>query len=44
MVEKELLQWLIDGEPWVIYRTQLDLLGKNGGDAEVVAAGHMIGC
>ncbi len=31
-----LINWLLDGEPWVRYRTQIDLLGLSENDKEVV--------
>lgn len=42
MVESELLHWLLEGEPWVVYRTLRDLLGRDAGDADVVAARRAI--
>jgi hypothetical protein len=33
--KKELLKWLLTGEPWVMYRTLTDLLNKNEKDKEV---------
>jgi hypothetical protein len=32
------IEWLLNGEPFVKYRTLIDLLGKNQNDKEVVAA------
>ena len=34
----ELEQWLLDGPPWVAYRTRVDLLGQSEDDPEVLAA------
>jgi hypothetical protein len=34
----DLLQWLLDGEPWVAYHTRLDLLGQPETDPAVQAA------
>lgn len=42
MVESDLLQWLLDGEPWVVYRTLRDLLGRDDVDADVLAAQRAI--
>ena len=32
------MEWLLQGEPWVEYRTRLDLLGQSDGDTGVIAA------
>ena len=32
------IDWLLEGEPWVAYRTRLDLLGQSEQDAQVMAA------
>lgn len=32
------IDWLLEGEPWVAYRTRLDLLGETESDREVEAA------
>ncbi len=32
------LDWLLGGEPWVVYRTRLDLLRQDAHDAVVGAA------
>jgi hypothetical protein len=32
------IDWLLEGEPWVEYRTRLDLLGESEQDAQVLAA------
>jgi hypothetical protein len=32
------LEWLLEGEPWIEYRTRLDLLGQSEKDPEVRAA------
>lgn len=31
-------EWLLEGPPWVQYRTRIDLLGQSGTDSEVVRA------
>ena len=33
---KEIIEWLLEGEPWVEYRTRVDLLGQSENDFEVV--------
>ncbi|MBN2391277.1 MAG: hypothetical protein JXR84_11155 [Anaerolineae bacterium] len=33
-----IVDWLLEGEPWVEYRTRVDLLGQPEGDPQVVAA------
>ncbi len=30
--------WLLEGEPWIEYRTRIDLLGQSEKDSEVVSA------
>jgi len=37
-LKKDVLQWLLDGEPWVIYRTLTWLLDKDEKDNSVMAA------
>ncbi|MFH0897055.1 MAG: hypothetical protein V1850_03275 [Candidatus Bathyarchaeota archaeon] len=32
----ELIRWLLEGEPWVEYRTRVDLLGQSENEAEVL--------
>ena len=32
------IDWLLDGEPWIVYRTRLDLLGHPEDDPQVIAA------
>ena len=32
------IEWLLAGEPWIEYRTRLDLLGKSENDPNVKAA------
>ena len=32
------IEWLLQGEPWVEYRTRLDLLGQSDTDPQVIAA------
>jgi hypothetical protein len=34
----KVIDWLLQGSPWVQYRTRLDLLGQSDRDAEVIAA------
>jgi len=36
LLEKELVQWLLAGEPWVVYHTLTDLLDKDEKDNVVV--------
>jgi hypothetical protein len=38
LLKEGLVSWLLDGEPWIIYRTLTDLLGKEEKDKAVVAA------
>jgi hypothetical protein len=38
LLKVELLEWLLEGEPWVVYRALVDLLGRNERDEEVVKA------
>jgi len=38
MLEEDLRAWLLDGEPWVVYRTLVDLLSRSDNDEQVVAA------
>lgn len=35
---EELTDWLLAGQPWVVYRTRLDLLGENESAPEVIQA------
>jgi hypothetical protein len=42
LLKKELIEWLLDGEPWVAYRTLTDLLGKDQHDGLVSAARRAI--
>lgn len=37
-LKKELIQWLLEGEPWVTYRTLTDLLDKDEHDELVLVA------
>ncbi len=37
-MKNELIDWLLDGEPWVEYRTRLDLLGQSPDNPDVVKA------
>ncbi len=34
----KLIDWLLQGPPWIQYRTRLDLLGQSESDLEVIAA------
>ena len=34
----EVTHWLLEGPPWVMYRTRIDLLGQSENDPEVTAA------
>jgi hypothetical protein len=36
------IDWLLEGEPWVEYRTRLDLLGEDVGDPRVRSAGQLM--
>ena len=38
LVKEELVEWLLGGEPWVVYRALTDLMGKNEKDDAVLAA------
>nr|KXH71764.1 MAG: hypothetical protein AM325_02710 [Candidatus Thorarchaeota archaeon SMTZ1-45] len=42
LLHKNLLQWLLDGEPWVIYRTLTWLLDKPENDDSVLEAKRMV--
>ena len=35
---EKVIEWLLEGEPWVVYRTRLDLLGQSEHDKEVITA------
>ncbi len=37
LLKKELIAWLLEGDPWVVYRTLIDLLDKDKTDDAVVA-------
>jgi hypothetical protein len=37
-IGQETIDWLLAGEPWIEYRTRLDLLGQSGQDPRVIAA------
>ena len=41
-LKRELTEWLLEGEPWVTYRTLTELLGRNEQDKAVTAAGKAI--
>jgi hypothetical protein len=34
----KVIEWLLQGPPWIQYRTRLDLLGQSGSDIDVIAA------
>jgi hypothetical protein len=34
----EIIQWLLEGDPWVDYRTRVDLLGQSENKSEVIRA------
>jgi hypothetical protein len=36
------IDWLLEGEPWVEYRTRLDLLGQSESDPQVISARQSI--
>jgi hypothetical protein len=38
LLKQELLDWLLAGQPWVVYRTLVDLLDRSEEDQAVVAA------
>jgi hypothetical protein len=38
LLKKELIQWLLEGEPWATYRTLTDLLDKDEHDEPVLTA------
>jgi len=35
---KEIIEWLLEGEPWVEYRTRIDLLEQSENESEVIRA------
>jgi hypothetical protein len=37
-IGQETIDWLLAGEPWIEYRTRLDLLGQSTQDPQVIAA------
>lgn len=37
-MNNETIEWLMQGEPWIAYRTRLDLLGQPETDSQVMAA------
>jgi hypothetical protein len=41
-LNQELLDWLLAGEPWVVYRTLVDLLDRSEKDEAAVAARRAI--
>jgi hypothetical protein len=36
------VDWLLEGEPWVEYRTRLDLLGQTGNDPQVMSSRNLM--
>ncbi len=38
-----LVDWLLQGEPWIVYRTRVDLLGQSETDPDVVSARQAMG-
>jgi hypothetical protein len=36
------LEWLLEGEPWIVYRTRLDLMGQSETDPEVISARNLL--
>lgn len=38
LLSEGIMEWLLKGEPWVVYRTLIDLFDKDERDTEVVAA------
>jgi hypothetical protein len=38
LLREELVKWLLDGEPWTVYRTLTDLLDKEDEDSAVITA------
>jgi hypothetical protein len=42
---KDIVKWLLEGEPWVEYRTRVDLLKQSESEPEVLGARkRMISC
>ena len=37
-IQNTTLNWLLEGEPWIEYRTRLDLMGQSGQDHQVISA------
>lgn len=42
LANKDLLDWLLEGEPWVVYHTLTDLLNEDDGNRRVVKAREAI--
>jgi len=42
MAVDKIAQWLLEGPPWVRYRTRLDLLGQSHDDPQVIADRHAL--
>jgi hypothetical protein len=42
LLKEGLVEWLLNGKPWVVYRTLTDLLGKEEKDSTVIAARRAI--
>src|SRR5512139_2043393 len=38
MIMNPPIDWLLEGEPWIEYRTRLDLLGQSEQDPQVMSA------
>jgi hypothetical protein len=38
LLKQDLIEWLLAGEPWVVYHTLTDLLDKNAGEKSVTSA------
>jgi hypothetical protein len=34
----EIIRWLLEGEPWIEYRTRIDLLNQSENEADVLRA------
>jgi len=41
-MQKKVQNWLIESEPWIEYRTRIDLLGENAEDKQVIQAKQRI--
>jgi hypothetical protein len=38
LLKDDLVNWLLSGDPWVVYRTLIDLLERDEGDKRALAA------